>query len=488
MTEIETEKLENTEELKNGETEKLKNQETGEPENKEESKEAQEDKTEILNHELKADENLFTKISGLLKKVGLFELGDKIFSSNKKKIKKNLSREEELKRDLEEAAIIAEGFDLPTEEHSQENLEIKDKKEELSKFLFEDFLLINKFFPKEILSLWINLDKKPSRELLARSAKSGDIAYASPETNNITFMEKFWHMLENGQEYDRPFTACHELGHMLDFNHVFHSKEQKIVLNKIAGGLETASLTDDERKMISPEMNDILELFRNPDNAAKETKYVQKLLGNLANNETMKEFMAKHNETSSNKVKTIEDYKKIYRADIAQEVLADRASSYMLAKDKSPLGMLKERLARTPDAIKYLEMDDKSAKVFIETMKKMKTEEIAPDKMSDALKEAGITLNQEKFTELYKENQRFFELFDAQLGKKTPEEVKAMINTKKLSQEELDDLDDLFDYAGGGYGGYGEGASMGASRGQEKGFIDAIFEFFELLFKSVPNG
>ena len=445
-------------------------------------------KIELQEREISEDNKLFVDKTPIEKKVGLFEKWSNIFSSKKRDIESKIQEEKSHLKPVE----------APPVTEIAESQEAKSRKQEFLKFLFEDFLSYNKFLNKDILSGWIDLDKKPDLELMKRSAKSGDIAYADGVI--ITFMEKFFGLNKEGKEYDRKFVSGHEIGHMLEMNNLIHSKEQIKVLNKISSDLGIESLDEEQKKLLSPEMLDIVELFTNPDSSKKETKYIQAMLQKIGNDDEMKKYMDSHNSYFNNKYKNrpdilknkllvnIEDARKSFRKDISQEVMADRLACFLIAKEKNPEEMLKEQVMRSPDIGNYLGFNSAEMKKLKDVLK-TKTSKNGEQKLSykemleELLTDPDLTMEKdkiEKLTKLFNENQRFFDLFNKQLSDKKPENIKSLLKSSKLSAGEIDDMDDMFNFQGSGIG---EGGSIGGGGRSDKGFLALLFELFDSIYK-----
>lgn len=352
------------------------------------------------------------------------------------------------------------------------------KREEINKIVEmlqknNEFLQFGKLFTAEkqeeaklLLAKLFRFDTKPTPELAERAKKNDEIAYAGQD-GVIYLLDKVYGNERKDKdgntvegEYDRQAIIAHEVSHIL-LQRLFVDNEGKIsglAYNREDWKQLHSAVTEGKRDKLSDEFQEVLKVLDNPAlEGAKESEHVQALLVKL------------------DKVGKSGDQKEFHklRFAIAHEIMAEKMSYFLMAKDKSSsLGMLHERITRTPEKSlrEYLKIDNdeefKSLQEAIKSGDKAKINEFA--------KEGS------PFHKLFKENEAFYDKFTGTIGSKNPKLIAELINNTEKHGNLLDLDDDDLDMIGFGGGYTGESGSLGGQGG--KGFLDMIFEFFSKMF------
>jgi hypothetical protein len=347
----------------------------------------------------------------------------------------------------------------------------------------------------------------PPEKLLAYGQSFDEIAYACP--NRIYLLQKAFEGYDNEKgvhhDYDKKLLISHELGHFLTNNELIYSKDELAKLEELIGKIgPDFKLTDEERKVLPKGFGEILDLLSDnrdidstPDHLAnKETNHIILQLKNLNNDAAMQNELKRYNEHSIVKIDSIDEYRKIYRDSIAQEVIAERVSTYLPSKNKSnSLDMLVQRINITPNLQKFMGIEDKDFAILEAALKEVRERSDLDPRNIDAVVEIAKSkgMPEDKLNNIKNkldifngENKIFFELFKDTLGKIEPNKIKEMLHdarTKKDNEKKFDfDDDELEEILGGGY--IGESPSLGASRGGGEGFIEWIVKFLSMLFKA----
>ena len=411
---------------------------------------------------------------------------------------KNRSQDEKFAEE-EEITFTTGGFDMekdikPIIEKRYENIltedkteNTADKKEERKEWTKENkeaeingFLdklsLYNENLPKELCDEMIIINLEPNEKIKEMAEKFDHIAYKTRD-GKIILLDRVWGnkiMDENGKEiegeYDRKHVLFHEVGHRLaDIEGLIYTSDEILGFYNILNNIE--SIKNEDIEKLSPHFREIVKTIKNPDAFKnKESAHIQLLFNKLKDEKALKVEFDNIKQDS----KSFEEYKKSYPILIAREIIAERLSYYLMAKDKSPengpLEMLRERILRSPakSMQEYLKIDE-------EAYKKITAE---TDEGKTALKEMLENAKDENspFQQLFNENKVFFEGFKETLGAKSADKIRELFESG--NEIAIDEFDELF--TSGGF--YGEGGAMGASEGGGKGFLEWLFEIFSMIF------